>query len=109
MAADEHLQGGQFFHGTNAAFNEGDQIVPGHDARHGNENDRVCVANNAWVASGYGHRTYEVTPHAPPRKRSKAGEFHTTGATVVRELSTPEITQASNQWYAQVQKNARRR
>ena len=99
MAAAEKVSPVQFFHGTNVDFGEGDEVVHGKGAVHGDENDRVWVASNAWVASAYGARTYEVTPHAPPKKRNKAGEFHTTGATVKREMTKAEIVDAGNSWW----------
>ena len=81
--------------------------MPGLGAVHGNENDRVWVASNAWVASSYGSRTFEVTPTDKPKPRSKAGEFFCSGATVVREISNDEIRQAGNSWWEQTSKKAK--
>jgi hypothetical protein len=98
---------GSWFHGTNHGFAPGDSVVPGLGAVHGNENDRVWVASNAWVASSYGSRTFEVTPTDKPKPRSKAGEFFCSGATVVREISNDEIRQAGNSWWEQTSKKAK--
>lgn len=98
---------GSWFHGTNHDFAPGDSVVPGLGAVHGNENDRVWVASNAWVASSYGSRTFEVTPTDKPKPRSKAGEFFCSGATVVREISNDEIRQAGNSWWEQTSKRGK--
>ena len=101
----KNFETGRWFHGTNARLSPGDQIVPGLGAVHGDENDRVWVASNAWVASAYGSLTYEVTPNDAPRKRSKAGEFFCGGATVVREVPVDEIRTSGNEWWALTSKS----
>lgn len=95
---------GQWFHGTNAVLQPGDHVVPGLGAVHGDENDRVWVASNAWVASAYGSRTYEVEPDEHPRARSKAGEFFCSGARVIREVPMDEVRVAGNTWWEWSQK-----
>jgi hypothetical protein len=65
-------------------------------ARHGEDNDRIWISDNAWEASKYGHRTYRVQPHSAPKKRGKAHEFHVTGATVLHEVPVSTILEHSN-------------
>lgn len=89
----------QFFHGSTHEFNPGDTLEPGREARHGADNDRVWVSDNAWQASAYGAHTYEVTPHAPPKKRGKMGEFYTSGATVVDKVPNQTILDHANALY----------
>ena len=90
----------KFFHGSSHDFEPGDEVTPGLEpAHHPGTDDRVWVADNAWVASSYGHNTYEVTPHELPRKGGKSGEFHTSGATVVRKVPNSEVQEHSNRWY----------
>lgn len=96
MAAKDNLSGQQFYHGTNADLKGGDVLKTGMPARHGEDNDKVWVADNAWEASKYGHRTYQVQPHSAPKKRGKAHEFHVEGATVLGDVSIDTIRDHAN-------------
>jgi len=79
----------------------GDLLVPGIDARHGEDNDVIWVADNAWDASKYGHCCYQVEPLSEPKMRGKAHEFYTTGATVFRDVPNSKIIEDANRQVGQ--------
>jgi 2'-5' RNA ligase len=90
----------KFYHGSAHDFEPGDEVHSGlNPAHHPGVSNDVWVADNAWVGSTYGHNTYEVTPHGPPKKTGKSGEFTTSGATVVRKVPNAEILEHANRWY----------
>lgn len=72
MAADEHLNQTQFFHGTRKEFNPGDKIEPGHEpnSKHseggayftGNAEDALWFAQRAKSTGQSGLSLYEVKP-----------------------------------------------
>lgn len=64
------------------------------EARHGQDNHVIWVADRVYEASQYGINVYLVEPKTKPKKRGKAHEFFTDGAVVVRQLSKDEIMQA---------------
>jgi GNAT superfamily N-acetyltransferase len=88
---------GAYYHGTNADLHAGDVLETGMPTSHA-ENDKVWVADNAWIASNYGYRVYEVEPASDPQKRGKAHEFYTEGATILGEVSNERIRQDSNDY-----------
>lgn len=62
--------------------------------------DKVWLSNDPWLASKYGFNLYEVDPHTPPKQSGKADEYHTTGATVLREVPYEEATRTSRAYNA---------
>jgi hypothetical protein len=56
MSASDHLSPGQFFHASNAEFEPGDMVEPGHPARH------VYAGTDASKVGFFGRNTYQVEP-----------------------------------------------
>jgi hypothetical protein len=67
MSASDHLSPGQFFHASNAEFEPGDMVEPGHPARHvythgQASGQHVYAGTDASKVGFFGRNTYQVEP-----------------------------------------------